>query len=223
MFNVLVCEDEKNIRNLVCEYLKRDGYNIFEAENGEIALDIIDTTHIDLLITDIMMPKMDGCTLTNDLRCSGYNLPILMITAKETLNDKKKGFLSGTDDYMVKPIDMDEMLLRVSALFRRAKITSEKKIIIGNTELNFDKLTVITNIKDLTLPKKEFQLLFMLLSQIGRIFTRAQIMDEIWGYNTESDEQTINVHIRKLREKFENNSDFEILTVKGLGYKAVKK
>lgn len=223
MFNILVCEDEKNIRKLMYEYLSRDGYNVFEAENGQVALDILDSTHIDLLITDIMMPKMDGYTLTNDLRESGYEMPILMITAKESLNDKKRGFLAGTDDYMVKPIEMDEMLLRVAALLRRAKITSEKKVTIGNTELTFNTLTVISDGEIITLPKKEFLLLFMLLSQIGRIFTRVQIMDEIWGYNSESDEQTVNVHISKLREKFADNCDFDIVTVKGLGYKAVKK
>jgi len=222
MFNILVCEDEFNIRKLMCEYLLSENYHVFEAENGEVALDLLDTTHIDLLITDIMMPRMDGYALSSDLREAGYDLPILMITAKETIDDKKKGFKSGTDDYMVKPIDMDEMLLRVAALLRRAKIANEKKLVIGNTVLDYETFTITAENAVLDIPKKEFLLLFKLLSGINKIFTRQQIMNEIWGYDTESDEQTVNVHIRRLRERFEGNADFEIVTVKGLGYKAVK-
>lgn len=222
MFNILVCEDEKNIRKLMCEYLSKDGYNVFESENGELALDILNENHIDLLITDIMMPKMDGYELSKDLRETGYDLPILMITAKETIDDKKRGFKSGTDDYMVKPIDMDEMLLRVSALLRRAKIASDKKLIIGNYIFDYNNFAVTVSNECIYVPKKEFQLIFKLLSQPNRIFTRHQLMDEIWGYDSESDEQTINVHIRRLREKFQGNKDFDIITVKGLGYKAVR-
>lgn len=222
MFNILVCEDERNIRKLMCEYLQYENYTVFEAENGVKALDILDHNHVDLLITDIMMPKMDGYMLSRDLRESGHDLPILMITAKETIEDKKKGFKSGTDDYMVKPIDMDEMLLRVAALLRRAKIASDKKLVIGNTTLDYETFTVTVSSSSQDIPKKEFMLLFKLLSGINKIFTRQQIMDEIWGYDTESDEQTVNVHIRKLRERFEGNQDFDIVTVKGLGYKAVK-
>jgi len=168
------------------------------------------------------MPVMDGYALSKELRESGQTLPILMITAKETLDDKKKGFHSGTDDYMVKPIDMEEMLLRVSALLRRSKIASEKKLILGDTVFDYEKFTVTVQQKEIDLPKKEFQLIFMLLSGAGRIFTRQQIMDELWGYDSESDGQTVNVHISRLRERFGGSRDFEIVTVKGLGYKAVR-
>lgn len=222
MFNVLVCEDEYNIRRLMCEYLKKDNYHVFESKNGKEALDILDTMHIDLLITDIMMPIMDGYDLSKDIREAGYELPILMITAKETLEDKKRGFENGVDDYMVKPIDMDEMLLRVSALMRRAKITNEKKIEVGNTRFDYNNFTVTENDDVFNLPKKEFQIIFKLLSQHNHIFTRQQLIDEIWGYDAQSDVRTVDVHIKRLRERFEDNKDFEIVTVKGLGYKAVR-
>lgn len=222
MFNILVCEDEQNIRNLMCEYLEQENYGVIACHNGEEALEAMDKTHVDLLITDIMMPRMDGYTLAAMIRDSGNTLPILMITAKETILDKKKGFNSGTDDYMVKPIDMEEMLLRVSALLRRAKVANEKILVIGDTVFNYENFTVTTHQEAINLPKKEFMLIYLLLSGANKIYTRQQIMDEIWGYDTESDEQTVNVHIRRLRERFEGNKDFEIITVKGLGYKAVK-
>lgn len=223
MFNILICEDEKNIRHLMKEYLKDENYNVFESENGNDALKILDTNHIDLLITDIMMPKMDGFALSKDLRDAGSEMPILMITAKETIDDKKKGFHTGADDYMVKPIDMDEMLLRVSALLRRSKIASDKRIVAGNTLINYDTGEVITGNSTINLPKKEFLLLFKLLSTPNRIFTRAQIMDDIWGYDADTEERTVDVHIKRLREKLSGLKDFEIVTVKGLGYKAVKR
>jgi DNA-binding response OmpR family regulator len=204
------------------EYLREDGYSVFESENGESALEVLETNHIDLLITDVMMPKMDGFILSKKLRISGYELPILMITAKNTTGDKRTGFSAGADDYMVKPIDMDEMIIRVSALLRRAKSESDKKIIIGSTTLNYNDFSGTINGKNIELPKKEFQIAFMMLSQPNRIFTRMQIMDKIWGYETESSTRTVDVHIRNLRKKFEGNTDFEIATVKGLGYKAVK-
>jgi len=219
VFNILVCEDEKNIRHLMREYLEQNGYNVYESENGEQALEMLDKAHIDLIITDIMMPLMDGYTLSDEIRQSGNDIPILMVTAKETLDDKRKGFNIGIDDYMVKPIDIDEMILRVCALLRRSKTASERKLVVGSTILNLDGFTI--NEKEL--PKKEFLLIFKLLSQPGRIFTRFQLMEEIWGYDSESDVRTIDVHIKRLREKVEENPDFEIVTVKGLGYKAVKK
>lgn len=222
MFNILVCEDDKNIRRLMCEYLKRENYSVFESENGEVALEILDSAHIDLLITDIMMPRLDGFSLSKTLRGAGFEIPILMITAKETIEDKKTGFSVGADDYMVKPIDMDEMIMRVSALLRRAKIASDKKLIVGNTIFDYNNFTVTIDNKNFDLPKKEFQLIFKLLSQPSRIFTRHQLMDEIWGYEVESDERTVDVHIKRLREKFCDSSDFELITVRGLGYKAVK-
>jgi len=222
MFNILVCEDDRNIRRLICEYLKKENYNVFESENGEEALNVLDASHIDLLITDIMMPIIDGYALSKELREAGYELPILVITAKDTIDDKKKGFNIGIDDYMVKPVDMDELVLRVFALLRRAKIASEKEMVVGTTIFNYDNYTVTVNNINIELPKMELQLIFKLLSQPNRIFTRHQLMDEIWGYNAESDMRTVDVHIKRLRERFEGNKDFEIVTVKGLGYKAVK-
>jgi DNA-binding response OmpR family regulator len=222
MFNILVCEDDRNIRNLMIKFLKKDGYEVFESENGAQALDVLDSSHIDLLITDVMMPVKDGIQLSLELREAGYKLPILIITARESIEDKKTGFSSGADDYMVKPIDMDEMLMRVSALLRRSGISSDKKIVIGSTTIDYTDFMIRVNNDVINLPKKEFQLLFKLLSQPNRIFTRTQLMDEIWGFDIESEERTVDVHIKRLREKFADNRDFEVITVRGLGYKAIK-
>lgn len=223
MIHILVVDDNESIRKLISAYLQGEGYNVLHAGNGVEALDIIENIKIDLMIADIMMPEMDGYTLTEDLRSASYHFPILMITAKETFEDKKKGFLAGTDDYMVKPIDMNEMLLRVNALLRRAKISTEKRIILGDMTLDYEALSVITPHETLVLPKKEFYLLFKLLSYPKKIFTRQQLMDDIWGLDTDVDERTVDVHIKRLREKFESYKEFEIITIRGLGYKAEKK
>lgn len=222
MFHILVVDDNDSIRKLMAAYLERDGYRVSSACDGIKALSIIEHESIDLMIADIMMPNMDGYSLTQEIRSSNFNFPILMVTAKESFEDKKKGFLSGTDDYMVKPIDFDEMLLRVSALLRRAKISNEHKIIIGEVTLDYDALTLTTKKEIYELPKKEFYLLFKLLSYPKKIFTRADLMDEIWGYDNETDERTIDVHIKRLREKFDDFDEFKIVTVRGLGYKAEK-
>lgn len=222
MIHILVVDDNDNIRKLMATYLMRDGYHVFTASNGLEALDILDKEHIDLMIADIMMPKMDGYTLTHELRTSNYDLPILIVTAKERIEDKKKGFRLGTDDYMIKPIDFDEMLMRVAALLRRAKISNEHKIVIGNVTLDYEALTVTTNTEAILLPQKEFHLLFKLLSYPKKIFTRQALMDEIWGLDNETDERTVDVHIKRLREKFDGLEEFKIITVRGLGYKAEK-
>ena len=222
MFNILVVDDNASIRKLMTAYLIRDGYNIFTASDGLEALDILDKEHVDLMIVDIMMPNMDGYTLTHELRTSHFNFPILMITAKERIEDKKKGFAVGTDDYMVKPIDFDEMLMRVSALLRRAKISNEHKIVVGDVTLDYQTLTVKTKYEEILLPKKEFYLLFKLLSYPKKIFTRQDLMDEIWGLDNETEERTVDVHIKRLREKFDFIEDFKIITVRGLGYKVEK-
>ncbi|HEY5537460.1 MAG TPA: response regulator transcription factor [Acetobacterium sp.] len=223
MWNVLICEDDKHIRRLFRDTLEKEGYTVFEAPDGSKALEILEKHQIDLLITDVMMPHMDGNDLTRALREGGFELPILMITARESLDDKRTGFNAGTDDYMVKPVDMDEMLLRVFALLRRAKIASEQRLVIGRTILDYEALTLDNGNEIMNFPKKEFQVLFKLLASPNRIFTRAQIMDEIWGYESESDHRTVDVHIKRLREKIGENPDFEIVTVKGLGYKAIVK
>ncbi|KNZ43062.1 response regulator transcription factor [Acetobacterium bakii] len=223
MLNILICEDDRHIRRLFRDTLEKEGYTIFEAADGSKALDLLEKHQIDLLITDVMMPNMDGNALTRTLREGGFELPILMITARESLADKRTGFNAGTDDYMVKPVDMDEMLLRVFALLRRAKIASEQRLVFGRTTLDYEALTLDNGNEIMTFPKKEFQVLFKLLASPNRIFTRAQIMDEIWGYESESDHRTVDVHIKRLREKIGENRDFEIVTVKGLGYKAIVK
>lgn len=222
MFNILVVEDDTKLRKLACTVLRKNGYNPIEAVDGRDALSLLDSNYIDLIISDIMMPNMDGYELTKTLRESSYNLPILMVTAKESFNDKKKGFLVGTDDYMVKPIDVNEMILRVGALLRRAKIVNEREVICGNTTLEYDSLSVYQDDISTIIPQKEFYLLYKLISYPNKIFTRQQLMDEIWGFDSDSDERTVDVHINRLRERFKDCSDFEIITVRGLGYKAVK-
>lgn len=223
MFNILIVEDDKNLRKLIGTVLKQNGFNVLCANDGEQALEVLDSTKANLIICDIMMPNMDGYELTESLRWSNYNMPILMITAKETLEDKRKGFLSGADDYMVKPINTDEMLLRVNALLRRSKIATEHRIEVGDVIIDYDTLSVQKDTERIVLPKKEFLLLFKLMSYPKKIFTRQQLMDDIWGLDSETDERTVDVHIKRLREKLVNIDEFEIVTVRGLGYKAEKK
>lgn len=222
MFNIMVVEDNSNVRKLMEAVLFENGYNPILAIDGLEALDVLERQHIDLIVLDIMMPNMDGYELTKVLRGTGYDLPILMVTAKESPADIKKGFIIGVDDYMVKPIDFEEMILRIGALLRRSKIASEKRIIIGRTELIYDELTIKQEGNTEMLPQKEFMLLFKLLSYKNKIFTRRQLMDEIWGLDSDTDERTVDVHINRLRERFRDNEDFEIVTIRGLGYKAVK-
>ena len=221
MFNVMIVEDDTNQRKLMQTVLEQYGYNVILAENGEDGLDQLEKKHIDIIILDIMMPKMDGFEFTSTLRQSGCNIPILMVSAKQSPVDKRKGFIIGTDDYMTKPVDEEEMVLRVGALLRRSKIATERKLTVGSTTLYYDSLSVISSDESQELPQKEFLLLFKLLSYPNKIFTRRQLMDEIWDMESESDERTVDVHVSRLREKFRSSADFEIVTVRGLGYKAV--
>jgi len=223
MFQILVVDDDRNTRMLLKAVLQAENYTVFTAENGEDALDVMDKEHIDLVVLDIMMPKMDGYAFTRLLRESNSNLPILMVSAKQLPADKQKGFLVGTDDYMTKPIDEVEMLLRIKALLRRARIASEHRIVVGNVVLDYDALTVTRNGEKQELPQKEFMLLYKLLSYPGKIFTRIQLMDEIWGVESDTGWETVTVHIGRLRKRFEGWTEFEIVSVRGLGYKAVKK
>ena len=223
MPNILVCEDDVALNKLICRVLEKDGHTVSSTKDGEEALRVIDETHIDLIVTDIMMPNIDGYELVESIRSVNTTIPILFVTAKGTFNDKLRGFNLGADDYMVKPIDINELILRVNALLRRSKIANERRIVIGHTVLDSDAFTVSVSGETVTLPQKEFLLLFKLLSYPDRVFTRFEIMDEIWGYESESDEKTINVHISKLRNRYENNPDFYIDTVRGIGYKAVLK
>lgn len=223
MFNIMVVEDNENTRKLMEAVLKENGYNPILAKDGIEALEILDRQHVDLIILDIMMPKMDGYEFTETLREARCHIPILMVTAKESPSDKKKGFILGTDDYMVKPVDEEEMILRIRALLRRARIASDHKIVIGDTELAYDQMAIKHQGKSEAIPQKEFMLLFKLLSYPNKIFTRRQLIDEIWGLDSDSDERTVDVHINRLRDRFRDNGDFEIVTIRGLGYKAVKR
>lgn len=223
MVSILVVDDDKNTRRLLKAVLEAEGYTVLTAENGEDALQIMDREHVDLCVLDIMMPKIDGYEFTRLLRESSNNLPILMVSAKQLPQDKRQGFLVGTDDYMTKPIDEVEMLLRIKALLRRAQIVSERKIVVGDVVLDYDSQTVTRGETVQELPQKEFMLLYKLLSYPGKIFTRIQLMDEIWGMDSDSGWETVTVHIGRLRKRFDGWREFEIVSVRGLGYKAVKK
>ncbi|HIR32243.1 MAG TPA: response regulator transcription factor [Candidatus Faecousia faecavium] len=222
MFQILVVDDDKNTRTLMKLVLEADNYSVLTAGNGEEALAVMDSSHVDLVVLDVMMPGMDGYQLTRALRESNNNLPILMVSAKQLPADKKQAFLVGTDDYMTKPVDEGEMLLRIKALLRRARIVSERRIVIGDVVLDYDAMTVSRGKEIQQLPQKEFLLLYKLLSYPGKIFTRIQLMDEIWGMDSETGWETVTVHIGRLRKRFEGWPEFEILSVRGLGYKAVK-
>ena len=223
MFRILVIDDDRNTRLYLQVTLEDEGYKVFTAENGEDALSVMDREFIDLVVVDVMMPKMDGYEFTKVLRETNNNLPILMVSAKQLSTDMKQGFLVGVDDYMTKPIDEEEMLLRIKALLRRAQIANERKIRIGEVILDYDSLTVSRKGEIQELPQKEFMLLYKLLSYPGKIFTRIQLMDEIWGADSDTGWETVTVHVGRLRKRFQNWSEFEIESVRGLGYMAVKK
>ena len=222
MLKILIVEDDRELRQLFSHVLIKNGYTAEGVSNGREALDAMEKDYYDLIISDIMMPVMDGYELVRSLRESGSTTPVLMITAKDAFDDMKLGFLSDTDDYMVKPVNVNEMVLRVGALLRRARMISERRQVIGDTVLECDSLTVTTKTESMILPQKEFMLLYKMVSFPGRIFTRQQLMDEIWGYDSESDPHTVDVHIGRLRDRFRSNPDFRIVTMRGVGYKVVK-
>ena len=222
MFNILIAEDDYELRHLFQRGLIQNGYRVRGVEDGKAALETLEKEYADLIISDIMMPVMDGYELVRALREAGNQTPVLMITAKDAFDDMRKGFLSGTDDYMVKPINVNEMVLWVGALLRRAQMINEQKLVLGGTEPLLDSLTVVTEKDSCVLPQKEFMLLYKMASSPGRTFTRQQIMDDIWGYEAESDTYTVDVHIGRLRERFRDNQDFRIVTIQGVGYKVVK-
>ena len=222
MNRILIVEDDVELRQLFARVLEKNGYQVEAAENGAEALKILGRGYVDLIISDVMMPVMDGNALVRALREDGVKTPVLMITAKSTLDDMREGFLSGTDDYMVKPVNVNEMVLRVGALLRRARMLSERRQRIGETLLECDSLTVSRAGRSMVLPQKEFMLLYKMAAYPGKIFTRQQLMDEIWGYNAEVDSHTVDVHIGRLRERFKDNPDFKIVTMRGVGYKVVR-
>ena len=222
MMKILIAEDDRELRQLFAHVLTRHCYTVTGVSNGQEALDAMDRDYFDLIITDIMMPVMDGYELVRQLRNVGNTTPVLMITAKDAFDDMRMGFQFGVDDYMVKPINVNEMVLRVRALLRRAQMINDRRQTIGETVLECDSLTVISNGESAVLPQKEFMLLYKMAAYPGKIFTRQQLMDEIWGYDSESDTHTVDVHIGRLRERFRDNKDFKIVTIRGLGYKVVK-
>lgn len=223
MFKILIAEDDTELLLLFQRVLVKNGYSVRCAANGKEALDIIEKEYIDLIISDIMMPVMDGYELVQELRNEGEQIPVLMITARDAFDDMRRGFMSGTDDYMVKPINVNEMVLRVGALLRRAKMISNRKLAIGNTVIDCDTMTVFTEGQTYALPQKEFMLLYKMASFMGQIFTRQQLMDDIWGYSVSTDTHTVDVHIARLRERFRDNPDFQIITIRGVGYKVIKR
>ncbi len=223
MFNILVVDDDKNTRLLLKTLFEAERYTVFTAENGLEALKFMDEEHIDLVVLDVMMPEMNGYQFTEALRAGNESVPILMISARQMPDDKRRGFLAGTDDYMTKPFDEVELILRVKALLRRAKIASDRKIVIGDVVIDYDGLTVTKGDETQELPQKEFMLLYKLLSYPGKIFTRIQLIDEIWGADSETGWESVTVHVGRLRRRFEGWEEFEIVSVRGLGYKAVKK
>ncbi len=223
MFRIMVVEDDTNTRKLMLAVLAQNGYEPVPARDAAEALAILDRKHIDLILLDVMLPGMDGFAFARELRDAGNDIPILMATAKELMADKRQGFLAGTDDYMVKPVDEEELLLRIAALLRRSRIADEHRLCVGNTTLDYDTFALSDAHSQQVLPPKEFMLLFLLLSYQGKIFTRRQLMDELWDMDTDTDERTVDVHINRLRERLRDNTDIELVTVRGLGYKATRR
>ena len=222
MFKILIAEDDSELRQLFSHVLIKNGYSVTGVCNGKEALDALDKGYYDLIISDIMMPEMDGYELVSSLRTAGYSIPVMMITAKDAFDDMRMGFVSGTDDYIVKPVNVNEMVLRVGALLRRAQMINDRRLVIGGTVMECDSLTVTWDGQSAVLPQKEFMLLYKMASFPGRIFTRQQLMDDIWGYDSDTDTHTVDVHIGRLRDRFRDSKDFKIVTMRGVGYKVVK-
>ena len=222
MFKILIAEDDNELRQLFSHVLIKNGYSVTGVCNGKEALDALDKGYYDIIISDIMMPEMDGYELVSSLRAAGYSIPVMMITAKDAFDDMRMGFVSGTDDYMVKPVNVNEMVLRVGALLRRAQMINDRRLVIGGTVMECDSLTVTWDGQSAVLPQKEFMLLYKMASFPGRIFTRQQLMDDIWGYDSDTDTHTVDVHIGRLRDRFRDSKDFKIVTMRGVGYKVVK-
>lgn len=223
MFKILVAEDDAELRQLFCRVLTRHGFQPIGAADGVEALQVLERDYIDLIVSDIMMPQLDGYALVRGLRDSGSTIPVLMLTARDGFQDMQFGFLAGADDYLVKPINVNELVLRINALLRRAQMVADRRQTLGTTTFEFDSFSVLTGGVQTVLPQKEFLLLYKLVSSPGHIFTRQQLMDDIWGIDTHTDPRTVDVHINRLRDRFRENQDFEIITVRGIGYKAERK
>ena len=223
MLHILVVDDDRSTRLFMQALLEAENYAVSLAADGVEALEVMERQHVDLVLLDIMMPRMDGYEFARTLREADSDLPILMVSAKQLPADRKQAFKAGTDDFMVKPVDEEELLLHIHALLRRARIVSERQLTVGDVTMDCDSLSVIRGEEKIVLPQKEFQLLYKLLSYPGKIFTRIELMDEIWGADSDTGWETVTVHIGRLRKRFEGWEAFEIVSVRGLGYKAVKK
>mgnify|MGYP004540190757 FL=1 len=223
MFRILIVEDDTELSQLFRRVLEKNGYEVLCAFDGVDAMNRLESEFVDVIISDIMMPKMDGYEFVRELRDAKIETPVLMITAKDRFQDMQCGFDAGTDDYMVKPVNVNEMVLRVGALLRRSRMISERKLTVGGTTLEYDSLSITRNGVSSIIPQKEFLLLYKLLSYPNHIYTRQQLMDDIWGMDSETEARTVDVHINRLRDRFRDGADFEIVTVRGIGYKAVKK
>ena len=225
MFSILVCEDDFAIKTMISTKLKQENYSVYTAQNGQEALNLMEKQQIDLVISDIMMPEMDGYEFVQTLRETKHTLPILMITAKSQLESLEEAFKLGVDDYMVKPLRLEELVLRVKALLRRSQLEAEKVLTFTHTRLDYNALTMtdLTTGEQVQIPPKEFFLLYKLLSHPEKIFTRLDLLDDIWGMEEDYDERLIDACIKRLRQKLKGNEDFDIVTVRGLGYKGTMK
>ncbi len=223
MTKILIAEDDTELALLFRHVLEKNGYTVTVVSDGEAAEAAMEASFYDLLVSDVMMPKKDGFSLVRSLREKGNTMPVLTVTAKSEFEDMRQGFVSGTDDYLVKPVNVGELVIRIGALIRRAQMANERRLIIGGTVMEVDSLTVTTEKESMVLPQKEFMMLYKMASFPGKIFTRKEMMEEIWGYDTPTDTHTVDVHVGRLRERFRESEDFEIVTIRGIGYKAVRK
>jgi len=221
MFKILVVEDDKELNKTVCSFLNHSGYEATGCLNAMEAYDALETGLFDLIVSDIMMPGIDGFELAKSVRELNEEIPILFMTARDDMAAKQRGFRIGVDDYMVKPIDLDELFLRIGALLRRAKIAANRKLEVGSFAMDADEHTAYLNGEEIALTNREFSILFKLLSYPKKTFTRTQLMDEFWDADTETAPRAVDVYMTKLRQKLSGCEDFEIVTVHGLGYKVV--
>jgi DNA-binding response OmpR family regulator len=222
MFNVLVVEDDRNIRNLIEIKLRSLGYNVVTAENGQDALEKLSSNHLDIMLVDAMMPIMDGYTFVKTVREDGDNIPAIMVTAKGSMADKSQGFDVGVDDYMVKPIEFDELSLRIKAVLRRAKIVSDRKITVGETVLDYDTLTVSNGVEKVILTKTEFGIIYKLLSYPERSFSKSMLFEEFWAWDSETEEDIVKVYINRIRNKIAPFKEIDVETIRGIGYRGIR-
>lgn len=222
MFNVLVAEDDYGIRRLIEIKLKNAGYSVVTAVDGEDALYKFHENHVDIIIVDVMMPKKDGFEFVKEVRANGYKTPVIMCTALGSIDDKAAGFSLDVDDYMVKPVDFDELLMRIKAILRRANMVSDRKLVVGTVTLDYDLLTVYDDKTRVQLTKKEFSILFKLLAYPEKTFSKSQIFEEFWNFDSDAEEDSVKVYINKIRNKIECFKEIDIDTIRGVGYRGIR-